>query len=241
MANKLLLTFALSLMLVACGPSEEQIRNTSLVTCNVMGESRNMDAAFRIKEINAAREKLGAGPYLGSDQGIKEAFEYDLCAELVSGDPEYARKLARRKAFIEENARERLKAEQRALQKKTADERKASEERKASFTASPLKIVRATLLAGESIQVELDCRDVKSPLVGSLRLVLKDSAGALFLDGTICPAPKPLVLTNASASTKKYLRGRHALDAINYAYIMVDGDASKSGADFRLDLGIVGR
>jgi len=51
-----------------------------------MGESRNMDGALRIKEINAAREKLGEPVYLGSDEKIKESFEYDLCVSLVLND-----------------------------------------------------------------------------------------------------------------------------------------------------------
>ena len=53
--------------LSACGPSNSEKLAIATVTCNVMSESRNMDAAFRIKEINAAREKLGASPYLGND------------------------------------------------------------------------------------------------------------------------------------------------------------------------------
>ena len=74
--NNLIVLFSMSL-LFACGPSPEEIaeqetlaeeaklteqkRRSDLatVTCNVMGESRNMDAAMRIKEINSAREKLG--------------------------------------------------------------------------------------------------------------------------------------------------------------------------------------
>ena len=48
-----------------------------------------MDSAFRIKEINAAREKIGAGPYLGNDAQIRGSFELGLCEELVKGDGSY--------------------------------------------------------------------------------------------------------------------------------------------------------
>ena len=42
-----------------------------------------MDAAIRVREINAAREKIGGEPFLRGDDAIKEAFEYGLCEELV--------------------------------------------------------------------------------------------------------------------------------------------------------------
>ena len=53
------------------------------VSCAVMSETRNMDAAIRVREINAAREKIGGEPFLRGDDAIKEAFEYGLCEELV--------------------------------------------------------------------------------------------------------------------------------------------------------------
>ena len=66
----------LPIVLVACGPSNEEINNTAIITSNIMGESRNMDAAMLIKEINAAREKIGADPFLYSDDVIKESFDW---------------------------------------------------------------------------------------------------------------------------------------------------------------------
>ena len=68
----------LPLFLAACGPSQEEIDNTATITCNIMGESRNMDAAMRIKEINSAREAIGAQPYLDGDSTIKKSFKYGL-------------------------------------------------------------------------------------------------------------------------------------------------------------------
>lgn len=75
--------------LAACGPSQEEIDNTATITCNIMAESRHMDGAMRIKEINAARERIGADPYLGTDATIKESLQLGLCTELIKDDPSY--------------------------------------------------------------------------------------------------------------------------------------------------------
>ena len=90
--------FGICIALAACGPSQKDIENVATITCNIMGESRNMDAAFRIKEINSAREKIGAEPYLGTDWQIKESFSRGICKELVKGDGAYEVALLRIKA-----------------------------------------------------------------------------------------------------------------------------------------------
>lgn len=71
-------------ILTACGPSEEEIKNTAIITCNIIAESRKMDAAMRIKEVNSAREKLGGRPFLGRDEDIKAAIKEGLCERLVA-------------------------------------------------------------------------------------------------------------------------------------------------------------
>ena len=53
-----------------------------------MGESRT-GCSLPHWEINAAREKIGAGPYLGNDEQIRDSFEMGLCKELVKGDGSY--------------------------------------------------------------------------------------------------------------------------------------------------------
>ena len=63
-------------LLVACGPSEEEKQNVAIITCNIMEESNNMDAAMRIKEINEAREsdqKDGEGG--GSEEDERRVLE----------------------------------------------------------------------------------------------------------------------------------------------------------------------
>lgn len=65
-------------LLTACGPSQQEINNIATVTCNIMLDSRNMDSVMRIKELNAAREKIGASPFLGRDAEIREAINLEF-------------------------------------------------------------------------------------------------------------------------------------------------------------------
>ena len=125
--TKPLLAILLLLPLVACGPSQEEIDNIATITCNIMGESRNMDAAMRIKEINSAREKIGQAPYLGTDDGIKESFEWGMCEELVKNDPAYQNQLTELKVSAAEQ--KRIAEEQAAEQKRIAEEQAAEQKR----------------------------------------------------------------------------------------------------------------
>ena len=77
------LVLCLTLTLIACGPSQEEKEKVAVVSCAVMSETRDVDGAIRVREINAAREKIGGKPFLRGDVAIKEAFEYGLCEELV--------------------------------------------------------------------------------------------------------------------------------------------------------------
>ena len=56
--KKLILFSSVLIVLVGCGPSQKEKEEIAILTCNIMGESRNMDASLRIKEINAARIQL---------------------------------------------------------------------------------------------------------------------------------------------------------------------------------------
>ena len=145
--NTVFATILLSL-LFSCGPSPEEIaaelkqrNDLATVTCNFMAESRNMDAAMRIKEINSARERLGEELYLGTDRGIVESFKYGLCKELVLNDPEYNAKFITTMEAVEEQARKdeesariaREKAAERAriAREKAAEEARIAAEKKA--------------------------------------------------------------------------------------------------------------
>lgn len=78
-----------ALALVNCGPSEQERMEIATITCNIISESRNMDGAMRIKEINTAREKLGEDPFLGKDDVIKDAVKFGLCEQLVLNSPDF--------------------------------------------------------------------------------------------------------------------------------------------------------
>ena len=89
------LTAALPLIfVVACGPSNQEIQNATTITCNIMTESRSMDAVILVKEINAAREKIGEDVFLGSHTDISLSFKHDLCESLVRNDDDYESRLA---------------------------------------------------------------------------------------------------------------------------------------------------
>jgi len=126
-----LIAIIVPISLVACGPSQEEIDNTAIITCNIMAESRNMDAAMRIKEINVAREKIGEAPYLGNDDGIKVSFTYGLCEELVKNDPTYRSQLAEERAAAESWERELRRVAAEAEAEKEAERRRIAEEEEA--------------------------------------------------------------------------------------------------------------
>jgi hypothetical protein len=131
------LVLCLTLTLIACGPSQDEKEKIAAVSCAVMGETRNMDGAIRVREMNAAREKIGGEPFLRGDDVIKEAFEYRLCEELVlnvdyDGSLENTKKAIARidRIDAEERAeRERITTEERTERERIATEKRAEEER----------------------------------------------------------------------------------------------------------------
>ena len=146
---KILLSVICLILLTSCGPSQEELRQAEMeqqrlekeaseklaqetsrriaaVTCAVMQETRNMDAAVRVEKINEGREKIGGEPFLSGDDAIKEAFEFGLCQELVLNE-NYNESLQELKDAIRE--RERIAAEKRAEEARIAAEKRAEEAR----------------------------------------------------------------------------------------------------------------
>jgi hypothetical protein len=120
---KILLSVICLLLLTSCGPSPQEKEEIAVVTCNIMGESRNMESATRIKEINAAREKIGEDLFLGSDYEIRNSFKYGLCKELVLND-DYDSKLATaRELEMATIEAERLRKEKIAQAEREADKK----------------------------------------------------------------------------------------------------------------------
>ena len=118
----------ISLILASCGPSSEEKKNIAAVTCSIMGETRNMDAAVRVREMNNAREQIGGEPFLGGDDAIKEAFEYGLCEELVLGTYDEALNSMREEARLAWEAG----AEGRKIAEKIAEEKQRISDTKPS-------------------------------------------------------------------------------------------------------------
>ena len=129
--NKILIILSL-VLLASCGVSQEEKRNIAAVTCSIMGETRNMDAAIRVEKMNDAREKIGGEPFLDGDDAIQEAFEYGLCQELVLDDSynEILQRLKDAKRERERLAREKRAEEARIMaeKRKIAAEKRAEEE-----------------------------------------------------------------------------------------------------------------
>jgi mono/diheme cytochrome c family protein len=124
--NKILIILSF-VILASCGVSQEEKTNIAAVTCSIMGETRNMDAAVRVREMNDAREKIGGEPFLRGDYAIQEAFEWGLCQELVL-NVTYDETLKSLKDAKRES--KRIAAEKLAKEKKIAEEHLATAKKK---------------------------------------------------------------------------------------------------------------
>ena len=106
--------------------AQENANRIAAVTCSIMGETRNMDAAIRVREMNDAREKIGGEAFLNGDDAIQEAFEYGLCQELVLNENYYKTLQPLKDAKRE---RERIVREKRAEKQRIAAEKRTEEKR----------------------------------------------------------------------------------------------------------------
>ena len=145
--NKILI---ISLILLAsCGQTQVDKENIAAITCAIMSETRNMDAAVRVEKMNDAREKIGGKPFLDGDEVIQAAFRYGACKELVLNEnftetllnnievienQQAAEELAKRQLL----AAEKLAKEQRLAAEKFAKEQQlaAREQKFASIRKS---------------------------------------------------------------------------------------------------------
>jgi FKBP-type peptidyl-prolyl cis-trans isomerase len=153
--NKTLIILSL-VLLASCGPSAEEKRQVEMeqqrleqeaseklaqgkakriaaVTCSIMAETRNMDAAIRVEKMNEAREKVGGEPFLDGDEKIKESLEYGLCQELVLNEF-YSEELQstkdairKREQITAEKLAKAIKAEAKAREAKLEAERLKAE------------------------------------------------------------------------------------------------------------------
>jgi len=90
--NKILIILSL-VLLTSCGPSQAEKETIAATTCAIISETRNMDAAIRVREMNDARVKIGGPPFLMPDAVIKESLQWGMCKELILFDLETYRAL----------------------------------------------------------------------------------------------------------------------------------------------------
>lgn len=171
----------LAITLTACGPSQEEIDNAATITCNIMSESSNMDAGMRIKEVNAAREKIGASPYLGTDETIRESLDWDLCEELIKNNPNYVDLVVLKKEAKARRVKEERQAQAQAEAEAKEAERvaRAESEKKyrelisdfiAEVTSTPKILNMEYSKRFKWVDVDFDCGDTPKSLHYQLRL-----------------------------------------------------------------------
>jgi len=166
----------ISLSLASCGPSQAD-KNIAAVTCSIMGETRNMDAAVRVEKLNDARKVIGGEPFLRGDDAIKEAFEWGLCQELVLNEKYDETLLSLQDAQREV---ERIAAEQQRAAAEIAAERfrvAAEKQRLAAVIEAEKRRVAADI-AAEKQRVAADIEAEKQRVAAEKRRV-EDSARAL--------------------------------------------------------------
>ena len=66
--------------------AQEKAARIAAITCSIISETRNWDAAVRVREMNEAREKIGGEPFLSGDNVIKRALKKGYCEGLVLND-----------------------------------------------------------------------------------------------------------------------------------------------------------
>jgi hypothetical protein len=91
--NKILVIVGV-FFLASCGPSQEEKQNVALNACSIMSATNaSFGGLQRMQTMVDAREKLGEEAFTGGDDGIAEAFEWELCEELVLNDKNYNKTL----------------------------------------------------------------------------------------------------------------------------------------------------
>jgi hypothetical protein len=92
---KLIFIILFSLSIISCGGlSEKEKQNIIDTTCAVLKETDESQGAFRVKELNLARNNLDEEVFTGGDEVAYDAIKFGLCESLVSNDKSFDIKLA---------------------------------------------------------------------------------------------------------------------------------------------------
>ena len=84
---KFWLGFYLTILMAGCSVSEQEKSKIIIAACNIIQASSDFQSTFRLEKVNAVREQIGGEIFLGTDEDIKTAVEYDLCPELIALEP----------------------------------------------------------------------------------------------------------------------------------------------------------
>jgi len=170
----------LSFFIFSCSQSQNEKDDIAQLACNIIGESSNMDSVLRIKELNAAREKIGESVFLGSDEYIIEIYGDGLCEELVLNDigaieNHYANIEANRLAVLEEAEKARMLALEAEKARMLALEELKKNKKEIGMTDTVL--IRTSM---GNITIALDAE--KAPITVKNFI---DIANSGFFEGTI--------------------------------------------------------
>jgi len=165
--------------LTACGPSKQEIEETSLVTCNLLRASPFRSPVETLRTVNEAREKLGKSLYTGSAREVSKSISLGLCEKLIADSPDYEElfekllaedkvraEKARKQYQKEKREKARAKAKAEAEAKEAARISRAEGERKyrkvvsdyVDTLGSKPKLVEIKFDAiGERVVIELEC------------------------------------------------------------------------------------
>jgi hypothetical protein len=103
--NKILVIVGV-FFLASCGPSQQEKQNVALNACSIMSETNaSFGGVQRMQIMVDAREKLGEDAFVGGDEAIAEAFDWELCEELVLNDKNYNKTLQSLKDAYQEKVR----------------------------------------------------------------------------------------------------------------------------------------
>lgn len=239
-----LLLFCLVSLLVGCGMSESEkqqiiadeekrVNGVAAVTCSIMGETRNMDSAVRVREINSARTEIGEEPYLGGDEGIKEAIKYGLCQKLVKNDLTYSESLfemkeLEREALAAQEQRKRDREEREAKEKEERERIPRQNWREAMVSnlkgASPYFESAEYDPRGSTLRVSYYCYDFNG-YERDLVVVLKDGLGTLKqYDFGTCNPEHLISLRSGNERLKTALSGMdNPIELIEEIYVLIKG------------------
>lgn len=85
--------FVFLFTLTACGESEAEkknrIDNITKTTCAILKETTENQGAFRVKELNSARQDIGIEPFVNGDEMIQNSIQLGLCESLVRNAPDF--------------------------------------------------------------------------------------------------------------------------------------------------------